>query len=54
VTSAEPERVLRAWLPLDDGLADLRVEGAGLEQAMFALTGDGTDEDDDEKVEVPA
>jgi ABC-2 type transport system ATP-binding protein len=49
VTSAEPERVLRAWLPLDSGLTDLRVEGAGLEQALLALTGN-----DDEKVEVPA
>ncbi|HZG90826.1 MAG TPA: ABC transporter ATP-binding protein, partial [Pseudonocardia sp.] len=38
LTSAEPERVLRAWLPLDTGLSDLRVEGAGLEQALLALT----------------
>jgi ABC-2 type transport system ATP-binding protein len=40
VTSAEPELVLRAWLPLDPGLTDLRVEGAGLEQALLALTGE--------------
>jgi ABC-2 type transport system ATP-binding protein len=40
VTSSEPERVLRAWLPRDPGLADLRVEGAGLEQALLALTED--------------
>ncbi|MCO1655834.1 ABC transporter ATP-binding protein [Pseudonocardia humida] len=55
VTSAEPERVLRAWLPLDDALTDLRVEGAGLEQALFALTADDQqDQRDDEMVGVPA
>jgi ABC-2 type transport system ATP-binding protein len=60
LTSAEPERVLRAWLPLDDALTDLRVEGAGLEQALFALTADDQHDPqhdpqhDDEKVEVPA
>ena len=41
VGTAEPERVLRRWLALDDGLADLRVEGAGLDDALLALTGDG-------------
>jgi ABC-2 type transport system ATP-binding protein len=58
LTSAEPERVLRAWLPLDAELADLRVEGAGLEQALLALTDDTTDTtdttDDDAKAGVPA
>jgi ABC-2 type transport system ATP-binding protein len=62
VTSAEPERVLRAWLPLDAALTDLRVEGAGLEQALLALTDDHDSNDDndsnssndDVKVEVPA
>jgi ABC-2 type transport system ATP-binding protein len=56
LTSAEPERVLRAWLPLDDALTDLRVEGAGLEQALFALTASDQHEagQDDEKVGVPA
>ncbi|WP_214405329.1 ABC transporter ATP-binding protein [Pseudonocardia lacus] len=53
VTSAEPERVLRAWLPLDDALGELRVEGAGLEQALFALTDDRS-ERDDETMGVPA
>ncbi len=43
VASAEPERVLRRWLAMDDGLAELRVEGAGLEQALLALTGAATD-----------
>jgi ABC-2 type transport system ATP-binding protein len=52
VTSAEPEQVLRAWLPMDSALTDLRVEGAGLEQALLALT--ENDSADDEKVEVPA
>jgi ABC-2 type transport system ATP-binding protein len=55
VTSSEPERVLRAWLPLDGGLADLRVEGAGLEQALLALTDDGAGTAGDEtKVVVSA
>jgi ABC-2 type transport system ATP-binding protein len=40
VGTAEPERVLRHWLALDDDLADLRVEGAGLDDALLALTGD--------------
>ncbi len=39
LTSPDPEQVLRAWLPLDTALTDLRVEGAGLEQALLALTG---------------
>jgi ABC-2 type transport system ATP-binding protein len=55
VTTAEPERVLRAWLPRDEGLTELRVEGAGLEQALLALTGSDEDSnDDDVKVEVSA
>ncbi len=41
VATTKPEAVLRAWLAVDGGLTDLRVEGAGLEQALFALTGDG-------------
>lgn len=40
VTTTTPESVLRTWLVDDPALADLRVEGAGLEQALFALTGD--------------
>ncbi|MDN5750575.1 MAG: ABC transporter ATP-binding protein, partial [Pseudonocardia sp.] len=40
VTTAAPERLLRDWLAVDPTLADLRVEGAGLEQALFALTTD--------------
>ena len=40
VATTEPERVLRDWLALDSGLADLRVEGASLERALLALTGD--------------
>jgi ABC-2 type transport system ATP-binding protein len=40
VATAEPEMVLRGWLAADDELTDLRVEGASLEQALFALTGD--------------
>lgn len=39
VSTTEPERVLRAWLPADESITDLRVQGAGLEQALFALTG---------------
>ncbi|WP_219418409.1 ABC transporter ATP-binding protein [Pseudonocardia nigra] len=54
VATAEPEHVLRQWLGLDDGLADLRVEGAGLERALFALTGEGTEDRDIEPTEVPA
>jgi len=42
VGTAEPERVLRHWLALDDGLTDLRVEGAGLDEALLALTGGAT------------
>ena len=42
IGTAEPERVLRHWLALDDGLADLRVEGAGLDDALLALTGAAT------------
>jgi ABC-2 type transport system ATP-binding protein len=48
VATTGPEDVLRRWLALDPHLADLRVEGAGLERALFALTGDepsGADED---------
>jgi ABC-2 type transport system ATP-binding protein len=40
VGTAEPERVLRDWLARDHGLAELRVEGAGLEAALLALTGE--------------
>ncbi|MBW0115612.1 ABC transporter ATP-binding protein [Pseudonocardia abyssalis] len=40
VGTAAPEDLLREWLALDRGLSDLRVEGAGLEQALVALTGD--------------
>ena len=40
VATASPESVLREWLPADPSLTDLRVEGAGLEQALFALTGE--------------
>ncbi|MGI9003042.1 MAG: ABC transporter ATP-binding protein [Pseudonocardia sp.] len=52
VDTAEPERVLRRWLAADEQLADLRVEGAGLEQALFALTGEASGGEDviDEKV----
>ena len=44
LTSTEPELVLRALLPLDPDLTDLRVEGAGLEQALMALTARETEE----------
>jgi ABC-2 type transport system ATP-binding protein len=54
VTSSEPERVLRAWLPLDERLTDLRVEGAGLEQALLALTGADENARSDEPEEIPA
>jgi ABC-2 type transport system ATP-binding protein len=53
VATTEPECVLREWLALDDRLADLRVEGASLERAMFALTGEEADSTD-EKREVAA
>ncbi len=53
VATAVPETVLRAWLSADDTLTDLRVEGAGLEQAMFALTGEDIP-GHDEKTEVSA
>jgi ABC-2 type transport system ATP-binding protein len=39
IGTAEPERVLRHWLALDDDLTDLRVEGAGLDDALLSLTG---------------
>jgi ABC-2 type transport system ATP-binding protein len=45
VGTAEPERVLRRWLALDEGLTDLRVEGAGLDDALLALTGDSVPAD---------
>ncbi len=56
VATTEPERVLRDWLALDDRLADLRVEGAGLEQALLALTGETTPDHADhaDHMEVPA
>jgi ABC-2 type transport system ATP-binding protein len=60
VTTTGPEDVLRRWLVLDERLADLRVEGAGLERALFALTGDeaagrsGDNTSGDNKVEVRA
>ena len=38
LTTAEPERVLRRWLADDPHVSDLRVEGAGLEEALLALT----------------
>lgn len=40
ITTTAPEEVLRTWLVDDPGLRDLRVEGAGLESALVALTGD--------------
>jgi ABC-2 type transport system ATP-binding protein len=51
LATTDPEDVLRIWLAADPTLADLRVEGAGLEQALFALTGDGHI---DTKAQVPA
>ncbi|NMH79907.1 ABC transporter ATP-binding protein [Pseudonocardia xinjiangensis] len=61
VATAAPEDVLRRWLVLDEQLTDLRVEGAGLEQALLALTGDATSGDNTtgnnttgDKVEVRA
>jgi ABC-2 type transport system ATP-binding protein len=44
ITTSAPEAVLRTWLVDDPALADLRVEGAGLEQALVALTGDDKEE----------
>ena len=41
LATTEPERVLRAWLPADPSVTDLRVEGAGLEQALVSLTDEG-------------
>ncbi|SHK86803.1 ABC-2 type transport system ATP-binding protein [Pseudonocardia thermophila] len=38
VSSTAPEELLRAWLAADPWLSDLRVEGAGLEQALVVLT----------------
>jgi ABC-2 type transport system ATP-binding protein len=38
VATTAPEGTLRIWLADDPGLCDLRVEGAGLEQALVALT----------------
>ncbi|MBW0088328.1 ABC transporter ATP-binding protein [Pseudonocardia sp. KRD-184] len=40
VGTTEPEDLLREWLARDRGLSELRVEGAGLEQALVALTGE--------------
>jgi ABC-2 type transport system ATP-binding protein len=57
IATTEPERVLRAWLATDDQLTDLRVEGAGLEQALLALTGEQPSVPADaptELMEVPA
>jgi ABC-2 type transport system ATP-binding protein len=39
VSSTAPEELLRHWLAADPWLADLRVEGASLEQALVTLTG---------------
>ena len=38
VATTSPEDVLRVWLAADPHLADLRVEGANLEQALLAIT----------------
>ena len=38
VASSTPEELLRHWLAADPELTDLRVEGAGLEEALVALT----------------
>jgi len=46
VTTADPERVLRRMLAEDHSLSGLRVEGAGLEQALVALTGEPDDADE--------
>jgi ABC-2 type transport system ATP-binding protein len=53
IETGAPEAVLRALLVADPSLADLRVEGAGLEQALVALTRDDSDQTD-EMMEVPA
>jgi ABC-2 type transport system ATP-binding protein len=42
VATSAPEDLLRHWLAADPGLADLRVEGAGLEEALVSLTSAGT------------
>ena len=39
VGTAGPEDLLRVWLALDPTLGELRVEGAGLEETLVALTG---------------
>jgi len=39
VSAVAPEALLRHWLDADPWLADLRVEGATLEQALVSLTG---------------
>ena len=56
VATAAPETVLRHWLAADEHLTDLRVEGAGLEQALLALTSNDEDRDHnaDGSVEVAA
>ncbi len=54
VATTEPERVLRAWLALDVHLADLRVEGAGLERALLALTGEEPSYVHENRLEVSA
>lgn len=38
VATAAPEEVLRHWLAADHTVADLRVEGASLDDALLALT----------------
>lgn len=45
VATAAPERLLRHWLDADPHLRDLRVEGAGLEEALVALTAAGAARD---------
>jgi ABC-2 type transport system ATP-binding protein len=54
VHTTEPENVLREWLRADGRLVDLRVEGASLEQALVAITGDESDRDNEQRAEVPA
>jgi ABC-2 type transport system ATP-binding protein len=54
VATTSPESVLREWLPADRSLTDLRVDGAGLEQAMFALTGEDIPVHDDTTMGVTA
>ncbi|MDN5860173.1 MAG: ABC transporter ATP-binding protein [Pseudonocardia sp.] len=46
VSSTSPEDLLRGWLAADPRLADLRVEGAGLEQALVSLITPDTDRED--------